>query len=188
MIIIKNMLVKPTQLHCYRCGHLWTPRYAVAPKQCPHCHSSKWNTPPLAPTEPLPFKKLVWQDQTSRLVSKERVVGYFAMWAVRQSPYRFPDTLTDGIQEFYDNLEFDGNDYKKFTCATLEPIVCAAIHNSETVMSWNTSKNGDAPRHIFVSRYDPPNPGQDIIDMHALARNITHGVWLELCYDDGWFQ
>jgi len=176
------------QLHCRRCGHLWNPRYATTPKQCPRCHSSKWNVPVLAPTEPLPFRNLVWQDTTIRLVSKEQVVGYFAMWAVRQSPYLIPDALTDGIQELHDNLDFDGNDYKKFTCATLKPIVCAAIHNSKTVMSWNTPKNDDASNYIFVSRYDQPLPDHDVIDVFALARNITHGVWLELCYADGWFR
>jgi len=141
----------------------------------------------LAKAEPLPMQKLVWQDTTSRLVSKEQVVGYFAMWAVRQSPYFIPDSLTTGIKEFHDNLDFGNDHYQKCTCAALEQTVRTAIHDSKTVMSWNTSKNGDTTQHIFVSRHDQPDPDRDIVDMHALARNIAHGIWLELCYEDGWF-
>ena len=32
-------------LTCARCGHVWTPRSAKLPKQCPHCHQTRWDTP-----------------------------------------------------------------------------------------------------------------------------------------------
>ena len=33
------------KLYCCRCGHLWPPRKDAAPKMCPRCKSSRWDTP-----------------------------------------------------------------------------------------------------------------------------------------------
>lgn len=38
------LLISPVK-ECKRCGHTWTPRQAGSPKQCPACHSVRWNRP-----------------------------------------------------------------------------------------------------------------------------------------------
>lgn len=133
-------------------------------------------------------KILVWQDILSRGILKTTVVGHFAMWAVRQSPHLLPEDLNGGIEEFNDALDFGDDDYLSITCNNLKRIVCDAISKSETIGSWNVPKKGDPMSHVCVTRYDQPDPDHDIIDLHALARNIAHSVWLEICYDDGFFE
>ena len=139
-------------------------------------------------------RKLVWQDTEKRGFLKSTVVGYFAMWAVRQSPYLFPDELVSGIDEFNDALVFDydmifdDGCYTEMTVTELEKSVCEAIAKCDTVMSWNVPKSGNACEYVFISRYDTPDQDDDIIDVHAMARNIAHSVWIETCYDDGVFK
>ena len=167
-----------SQLICRKCGHTWVPRQIKMPKQCPRCHSPNWLT----------GKKLAWQDTSTKGVLKNTVVGHFAMWAVRQSPYPFPGNISKGIAEFDAVIDFGEDWYKETTCKELEQLVCDAISKSDTVVSWNSPKKGELPEFVFVDGYSEIDPDYDIIDLHALARNVAHSVWLELCYDDGFFE
>jgi hypothetical protein len=112
------------------------------------------------------------------------IVGHFAMWAVRQSPYEQPADLSQGIMEFAQNLGMtgvDAGDY--FTCDSLKTKIETAIAKSLTVVGWNKPKIGDH-KMGFVDRYNQPKPDCDFIDLDALARNISHSVWLEILYND----
>jgi len=135
-------------------------------------------------------RKLVWQDTEKRGFLKSVVVGHFAMWATRQSPYLCPDDFAVGIEEFNgalvfeDGVAIDDQLYVETTCGELETSVCKALSKCETVMSWNVPMKG-AQKYVVVSRYHQPHPDYDIIDVHALARNVAHSVWTEVCYDDG---
>ena len=138
-------------------------------------------------------KKLVWQDTSKKVVLKSTIMGHFAMWAVRQSPYLYPRDVHEGIEEFSDALNGVAEDIRehhciKTTCNGLKEIVCQAISESKTVGSWNVPKKGQPQAFVAVDRYSEPDPDYDIIDLHALARNIAHSIWLELCYDDGDFE
>ena len=135
--------------------------------------------------------KLVWKDATKRVILKSTVLGYFTMWAVRQSPYLYPENLADGIEEFSIAIGMGdeyGGGFIETTCKGLEKIVGNVIDRCVTVQSWNVAKDGSNEPYVFVSRYSEPEPDTDIISLDALARNIAHCVWLELCYDDGWFE
>ena len=135
--------------------------------------------------------KLVWKDDTKRSMLKSTVLGYFTMWAVRQSPYLYPENLADGIEEFSIAIGMGdeyGGGFIETTCDGLEEIVSNAMDLCVTVQSWNVAKDGSNSPFVFVSRGYEPEPDHDIIDLGALARNIAHGVWLESCYDDGWFE
>lgn len=135
--------------------------------------------------------KLVWKDETKRPILRCTVVGYFTMWAVRQSPYLFPENLTDGIEEFSIAIGMGdeyGGGFIETTCDGLTEIVSKAIDLCVTVKSWNVAKDGSNEPYVFISRYDEPDPDHDIISLEALARNVAHGVWLELCYDNRWFE
>ena len=130
-------------------------------------------------------KKLVWHDKKARCFSKISVIGYFACWAVRQSPYLMPENLEQGIEEFSKGL----SRYIEFPIMTLKElreIIDIAIKNSPIIRAWNVPKKGN-PRFGVCSRYDRPKPDYDFIGLDALARNISHSVWLDILYSDGWF-
>ena len=133
-------------------------------------------------------KLLVWKDISTRTVAKSMIIGHFTMWAVRQSPYFSPDSLEKGMKEFDQALECDELDCIVTTCKGLEKIVSDAISKSNIIQSWNIPKSGEAPPYLFVTRYSKLEPDIDFIDLDAMARNITHSVWLEVCYDNGFFE
>lgn len=128
---------------------------------------------------------LVWKDKAIRCVSKSMVVGHLAMWAVRQSPYLTPDSLSAGIREFSNG--FKAEEFDHMDLADLKGRIKAAIESSPIVLSWNNSKKG---KHeiVFVSRFSEPHPDYDFIDLGALAGNVGRSVWLENLYDDGYFE
>ena len=135
-------------------------------------------------------QKLVWEDKSSRVVLKSVVVGHFAMWAVRQSPYLLSDNLDKGIEEFNKYLIYTINACNERLIETtyreLKDNIRKAITKSDIISSWNIAKKGSGP--VFVSAYSKPKSDYDFIDLDALARNIAQSVWLELCYDDGDFE
>lgn len=135
-------------------------------------------------------KKLVWQDLLTRTVLKETVIGHFAMAVVRQSPYLMPEYLAAGIKEFdkllSSNIEVGNEKLIETTYIDLKKSIGKAISNSEIIYSWSIAKKGTGP--VFVSSYSKPKPDYDFIDLDALARNIAQSVWLEVCYDDGFFK
>lgn len=135
--------------------------------------------------------KLVRQDTEKRGILKSTVVGYFAMWVVRQSPYLYPDDLEIGIKEFDNALVFDnstsfnGEYFIETTCNGLLSAVFKAVAKCGTVMSWNVAKKDNGSSYVFVDRYVTPESDYDIIDVFALSKNIAYGTWMETCYDDG---
>ena len=131
-------------------------------------------------------KNLVWKDTSSRVVLKSVVVGHFAMWAVRQSPYLLPEELGKGIEEFSQGCGFGNESLLETTCAGLQKIVEDGISKSAVIASWNVAKKGAGP--VFLTRYTKPKPDYNFIALDAMAKNIAHSVWLELCYDDGGFE
>ncbi len=125
---------------------------------------------------------LVWKDKKKRCVSIYTVLGNLAMWAVRQSPYGYPENLDKGLKEFEKN--YTPPEYQKMDINQLEFFITQAINKSKTIKSWNNPKKGKHTM-VFTSRYNTIKPDYDFIDLSALARNIKHSVWLELMYDSG---
>ena len=132
------------------------------------------------------IKKIVWKDKAPRGVLKSVVIGHFTMWAIRQSPYLLPEKLHDAVEEFNRALDLNGV-YMELTYLELRKRVSAAISNSDIILSWNIAKSGHSGP-VFISRYGDPEPDDDFIDLDAMARNIAQSVWLEVCYDDGFFE
>lgn len=134
--------------------------------------------------------RIVWKDKSKRIVLKSVLIGHFAMWAVRQSPYLSPNDLDTGIEEFNENFvsstKIGNADIIETTYIELEDNIKNAISYSDTISSWNIAKKGAGP--IFVSMYSEPKPDYDFIDLEALARNIAQSVWLEISYNDGAFE
>ena len=130
-------------------------------------------------------KKLVWKDTSTRVVLKSVVVGHFAMWAIRQSPYLFPESLDEGINEFNECLVFKKKigdaELIETTYTDLKGKISDAISNTNIISSWNIAKKRRGS--IMVSCYSYPKLDYDFIDLDALARNIAQSVWLELRSD-----
>jgi hypothetical protein len=135
-------------------------------------------------------KKMVRKDTLSRIVLKSVVVGHFAMWAVRQSPYLLPEELEKGIEEFdktlHSNIEAGNETLIETTYRDLKGNIENTISNSKIISSWNVAKKGSGP--VFASAYSTPKPDYDFIDLDALVRNIAQSVWLEIVYADGGFE
>lgn len=130
------------------------------------------------------YEEDIWRDKSTQTILKSVVVGHFAMWVVRQSPYLFPEHLDDGIEEFNKNLisnfKVGDVDFLETTYIAVRENIKAAISNSDTISSWSVAKEGAGP--AFVSAYSHPKKEYDFIDLDALARNISQSVWLELGY------
>jgi hypothetical protein len=137
-------------------------------------------------------KLLIWKDTKERYIFKDQIVGYFAMWTIRQSPYDMPDKFITSIQEFTEaidqNIEFDTLGMCKTTCRDLKRSICNTIKLCPTVLTWSEPKNPSTSEYLFVSRHDAPAADDDFIDVFALSRNVAYGCWLELCYDDNFFE
>jgi hypothetical protein len=135
-------------------------------------------------------KKLVWKDTSNRVVLKSVVVGHFAMWAVRQSPYPEPEELVNGIEEFNEYLIPSGmagrEDFVETTYTELRDNIRNAITNSDIITSWGVAKKG--ADSVFISAHSEQKPDHDYISLDALARNIAQSVWLELFYNEGGFE
>jgi len=139
-----------------------------------------WNEPP---RKQIKLRTdLVWQDKKKRVVSINSVIGYLAMWAVRQSPYGYPQGLEKGLKEFRKN--YTPPEYQEMTIKQLQIFIAEAIGKSPTIKSWNNPKKGKHTM-VFTSRYNTIKPDYDFIDLTALGKNTGHSVWLENMYDDG---
>lgn len=108
-------------------------------------------------------------------ISRNRVLGELASWAVQQSPYPVPEKLEIALSSF--NSLWPRGEYAQFESPTdLRFVVLSTMHMVEEIIAWNQRKNGrDGP--AFVSRYSEPHPDNDFIDLDALARNIAMECW-----------
>lgn len=112
------------------------------------------------------------------------ILGQFARWAVEQSPYTCPDNLETAIKSLKERLkekiEFEsiGSDFEyiETTREPLEKSIFESFESLPVIMAWNVPKKGPEREFYFTSRYDSIKPDYDIIDIHALARNITHSL------------
>ena len=108
--------------------------------------------------------------------SDKEILGAFAMWIVRQSPFieDISPILKDiqgecdkfgehGVQKFYGN-------------GRLKEWVRAICHGMPSVTQLNISKAAqkgeETPEIMFTSRYDSPKPEYDFVDLDALERNV----------------
>jgi hypothetical protein len=111
--------------------------------------------------------------------SRSEVAGALAMWAVRQSPYPVPDHLDEAVASMFDALPDDNGEWFWATESELQQMVEFVCLNDQTIVSWNKPKSGHTSEIVFSSRYDAPDPDDDIIDLYALSGNIMRTVMAE---------
>jgi hypothetical protein len=128
------------------------------------------------------------------LTTVSTVAGWFAMWAVRQSPYGYPDKLDKVVHRLRRELLHHARSVPKanrlmkaagmFTIDqnALEDLILSVLKPCREFQKWNQRKNGNKAPFGISTRYDDPSkrdPDDDFIDLDALARNVAHGVAAE---------
>ena len=110
-------------------------------------------------------------------------VAYFAMWALRQSPYGWPDDLQLATAEFKrqlaDKFAEGLGDSARLSKSQLNGIVYTIIASLPICRKWNTPKANPGAEFVFVSAFSKNHPDHDCIDLNALSGNITMSAWKE---------
>lgn len=128
------------------------------------------------------------------------VVGYFAMWAVRLSPYTFPADLglvLDALKKKLDRHvatatpEADKELFGKFGWMNiserhLEDVLIDALFRVPEFLKWNDRRNGNPAPLGIRTAYDDPSkrdPDDEFVDLYALVGHVARSVAAEA--DDG---
>lgn len=122
------------------------------------------------------------RDDEQLITSDNAVLGQLANWAVRQSPYLYPENLPRALDEFYKAFHSSA-EYFATNCGMLCGLIRRAFDTCPTIIAWNSPKDGSNPEFVAYSRFGNPAPDQDIIDLDALARNMAHSITLAEKYD-----
>lgn len=123
---------------------------------------------------------------TKRCIGMASTAAYFAMWAIRQSPYGWPDDLQEALSQFrtaiaakFWAVEDCSMGASHLTRQQLRDIVYSSICEIPTCRVWNTPKANPGAEFVFVSSFTRNHPDHDLIDLDALAGNITKSTWDE---------
>lgn len=121
-----------------------------------------------------------WDERKDRWTFKTDIVGAFAMWACRQSPYGVPDGLENVCKYLNAALQ---------SCAPWEKMggmtecsLCDISRWLHEILyeqgvkefdAWNRCKAGDTPDIQFTCAMDGRrDPDRDFIDLDALLHNV----------------
>ncbi len=123
------------------------------------------------------------------IISKYGILGEFASWAVRQSPYTCPENFEEALYELdaylVGNMERLSGDFycNAMSLDDLEELISEEVFAGiPAIERWNHRKN-ERPGMGFSDRYSQPIPDDDFVDLGALARNVTYGVFREALLD-----
>lgn len=126
----------------------------------------------------------------SVMVTKSEILGCFAAWAVRQSPYVCPDGLADAIRDLDAYLKNEmecltGDFYcNSMSLDQLQDMISERIFMLiPEIEKWNHRKNGNESQLGWSDRYHQTPADDDFIDLCALATNVTFGVFREALLD-----
>jgi len=107
---------------------------------------------------------------------KHEIVGHFAMWACRLSPYGVPDNLEDVCR--YLNAALDSvtewetsQKWKECSLCDISQWLYDILYEQGITQfdAWNRCKVGATPEIAFTCLQDnKPNPDHDFIDLDAL--------------------
>jgi hypothetical protein len=128
------------------------------------------------------------------------VVGHFAMWAVRLSPYTSPDDLGLVLEALKQKLvchvamatpEADKELFVKFEWMNiserqLEDVLVDALFRVPEFLRWNDRRNGNPAPLGIRTAYDDPSqrdPDDEFIDLYALVGQVARSVAVEADYD-----
>ena len=117
------------------------------------------------------------------------VTGYLAMWAIRQSPYTYPERLDEVIKYLDACLTLKANKEKMMEVSLCEinKMLYEILYEQgvEAFDNWNKCKKGDTPDISFTSRYDgKKDPDYDFVDLDALLHNVCISLRNDFRKDD----
>lgn len=129
----------------------------------------------------------VWGIKEHMLLSVDDILGTFAMWAVKQSPYAAPENLMECISDLKHWVEqdFDFSDmgFTKKTIEELRAYLEEVFEKIDSTAKLNVpKKDSGSIMQGSSSRYHTTKPDYDFIDLGALARNISHTCGMEYFY------
>ena len=123
-----------------------------------------------------------WSNSKDHWTTREEIVGAFAQWACRQSPYGVPDGLETVCKYLYTSLESVADWKDCMGIGMVERSLCDINRWLYEILyeqgiklfdAWNQCKVGKTPEISFSSRFDgPSDPDRDFIDLDALLYNV----------------
>lgn len=142
--------------------------------------------PPISKQETITITWPIWRDERQFYFDADSICGAFAMWAVRQSPYSCPEGIENAILLLHASwIAQFGEEFILQSGNEIEKWLLQIFQEISIIKNWNKAKNHDREYVFISSHHDKPKPDDDIIDLHALARNITHTLLLERLYEEG---
>jgi hypothetical protein len=120
---------------------------------------------------------------TEFYLMKDELLGTFACWLIRQSPYDTPD-INNALEAYNKFLEIKFNTEDKvvkFTYEELSKYISEDIFEGiPEIEIFNHSKKDAGEGFIASSsRYDKTKTDYDFVDLNALACNIFYGICRE---------
>ena len=117
------------------------------------------------------------------------ITGYLAMWAIRQSPYAYPERLDEVIKYLDACLTLKANKIKmmRVSLCEISKMLYEILYEQdvEAFDNWNKCKKGNTPDISFTSRYDDEkDPDYDFIDLDALLHNVCISFRNQFRIDD----
>ena len=123
------------------------------------------------------------QIKNSVLITHKEVIGYMALWAIRQHPSGRPeglfdvtDTITTAAQDWPEGVPSLRMFY--VDCwQDIENWLEKTLKDHPVLAQWNTPRNGHTTQTLPLSLYFSPQAEHDFIDIDALLRNVALSVW-----------
>lgn len=120
---------------------------------------------------------------SNRFTCRKEIVGAFAMWACRQSPYGCPTGLEIVCKYLNECLktecEWNSGDipWARLSLCDINKMLYDILYEKgvKAFDSWNECVAGKTPNIAFTSRYgqgDNYDPDRDFIDLDALLHNV----------------
>jgi hypothetical protein len=112
---------------------------------------------------------------------KKYLVGELSKWAINQSPYSIPENLEVVLRKFDALLSLESFPEEQFGYKTIKTRefygwLFPIIEKIPELVNWNVPKSKHNRSFVACSRFDKPNPDDDIVDLSALVRNIQFGL------------
>ena len=120
-----------------------------------------------------------WSQKKDRWMFRHQIVGAFAMWACRLSPYLVPDGLENVCRYLSACLktavDWDSHGMAELSLCDINRLLFEILYEKgiKEFDAWNECKKGNTPDVAFSSRYDGArDPDYDFIDLHALLHQV----------------
>lgn len=130
-----------------------------------------------------------WNEK--RWTFQKEIVGTFAMWACRQSPYGVPDGL-ENVCKYLNiclarDVNWEAHGMAEISLCEINRMLHEILYEQgvSEFDAWNRCKKGETPEIQFSSAMDgPTDPDRDFIDLDALLHNVCLTIRNERRKDD----